>query len=173
MAKIYGLVDPDDEAYDLLGRAIQQHHPDLAQHEVTVALYWASSTKQGEPALKHHGYPAAALIKINADVRLRLKGTADASITIDAAHWERLDTLQREALLDHELEHLQVAKSKHGNVKLDDAGRPKLRMAQHDFELGVFYAVVERYGRTCIDAQMLAHAGRRLEQLQLPLSAVG
>jgi hypothetical protein len=52
-----------------------------------------------------------------------------------------------QAVIDHELRHLMLAKNKRtGEIQLDDEGRPKLRIRPHDFEFGWFARTAELYG---------------------------
>jgi hypothetical protein len=52
-----------------------------------------------------------------------------------------------QAVIDHELRHLMLAKNKKtGQIQLDDEGRPKLRIRPHDFEFGWFARTAELYG---------------------------
>lgn len=118
---------------------------------------------ESHPALKHHGYPAAAIIKINS-LEQRTLGQADALLTIDACSWSELDEEGRLALLDHELEHLQVLAEKpvgimytnefgalQGIVRRDECGRPRLKMKLHDWQLGGFRAVAQRHKEKALE----------------------
>lgn len=69
-----------------------------------------------------------------------MKGLGDAEILIDADWWEKANEAERKALLDHELQHF--AKTD----KVDDLGRPKLKMRRHDVQVGWFKSVAERNG---------------------------
>jgi hypothetical protein len=52
-----------------------------------------------------------------------------------------------QAVIDHELRHLMLAKNKRtGEIQRDDEGRPKLRIRPHDFEFGWFARTAELYG---------------------------
>lgn len=86
-----------------------------------------------------------AFIKINS-LKLRIKGMKDAEITLDKSVWDNLNDQARVALIDHELTHLQIATDKEGNVKYDDANRPKLKMRRHDYQMGWFREVALRHG---------------------------
>src|SRR5690606_5222802 len=93
-----------------------------------------------------NGYPAAAMVKINS-YRDRVEGKADATIFIDADEWEGLDDPRREALIDHELQHLEVKRDPDTGAPLsDDAGRPKLKIRKHDHQYGWFDVIAERHG---------------------------
>jgi hypothetical protein len=148
-------------------------HPILQACEVTIGCLMISKVnKEGErfQALKHGGYPAQATIQVSS-TKNRALDMPDAVLIIDAANWDDLSVVQREALIDHELYHLQVAAVEGGVVgigddgqmsgepKSDDLGRPVLKMRLHDWQIGGFTAVVARHGaesgevrqvRTCL-----------------------
>lgn len=143
----------DTEVRDLIAEAIRRYHPDLESHEVNVAAMFAVNDEDSEkPAVKLHGYPCLAVVKINS-YALRAKGLADAEITIDRRRWDDLSPEERLALIDHELTHLTVAKDKHGHAKADNAGRPKLKMRLHDVQYGGFMGIAERHGEASQEAQ--------------------
>lgn len=144
------------EIHDLAAEVRDQHHGDLDEAEVTIGLLFAWPNEREEHALKHHGCPAAGLCKINA-LRDRVQGAPDATIVLDGKRWETLSETQRRALLDHELYHLEVRRDEDDQIVGDDHGRPKLRMRLHDREMGVFDAIVRRYGAEgSIDAAHVA-----------------
>jgi hypothetical protein len=97
------------------------------------------------PPLRLHGYNAAAIIKVNA-LKLRAQGLPDAEITIDGDEWETLSAEQRNALIDHELEHLEGKRNKAGAITRDDLDRPMLKLKLHDWQLGGFKVIAERHG---------------------------
>lgn len=164
--------------YEKAGEAIHQslvdimleHHRELAACEVTVdVLKVAKVDSDGIAdghALRHNGYAAAATIKIVAP-KQRALGQADALVTIDSTTWDVLDEAERVALLDHELEHLQVRSGAIGypvaidadtgelvgKAVLDEQGRPKLLMKLHDWQLGGFKAIAERHGTGALEVQ--------------------
>lgn len=160
MSTIYVPAKPGDgvkhseEALSLLDEVMGHHHGDLAGNEVTVGVLWAVSDSE-KPALSHHGYPAAAIVSINA-LKLRAQGMPDATIAISEAWWKGASDASREALIDHELYHLQVMRDRDGGVKLDDLGRPRLSMRKHDFEIGGFDRILERHGRAAVEAMAMA-----------------
>ena len=90
---------------------------------------------------------------------------------IDAKRWEELSGPQRDSLIDHELEHLEIRRSG-GAIVRDDLGRPKLRMIQHDVQLGMFHSNIRRHGKHSIDwqqiQQLIEGVDCPLKQLWLP-----
>lgn len=164
MSTTYTVAGP--EVDDLLARVLASAHRDLENAGVTVASLFAEADEEGKPALKHHGYAAAAVIKI-VPLDQRVAGQADALLKIDRHVWDGLDTKERVALLDHEIFHIQLVLDDQGKPKRDDAGRPKLKMRPHDFELGGFYEIIERHGGKAIELQEYAKVHKQLVQQEL------
>jgi len=143
---------PDADAA-LLNQVLSQHHQRLEEHGVSVALLVAI-TEEG-PALKVHGYPALAETRV-LNQKLRAHGLADAEITLDHTGWEGLAHNEKLALLDHELTHLEIVFDDNLRPKLDDGGRPKLKMRLHDFQFGWFAEVAERHGENSQERKQAA-----------------
>lgn len=96
----------------------------------------------GEPtnnAINKGGIKALGVAR-KLNLKDRTKGLGDAEILLDGDWWEDATEKERRALLDHELHHL-VATS-----KVDDLGRPKLKLRKHDFEVGWFHIIAQRHG---------------------------
>lgn len=156
------------EHLELAEDVARRWHPVISRCGVTIDVLVAheidEETGEVSPCLMHHGFPAAATIKI-VPLKQRALKQADALLTIDGAVWDRLSKAQRLALLDHEMTHLMVAADAGGLVtidgagtmigtaKLDDQGRPKLRMRQHDNEVSWFREVAMRHGRAALEVQ--------------------
>lgn len=134
----------DNEVTDRITRLIEDHHPHLLEAEVDVRALMATPKEKEGPPVKLHGYPCLATIK-KVGLSERVQGLGDALITIDKLQWDAMSDVQRDALIDHELTHLMV-KMKGKTVQRDDAGRPKLEMALHDWQLGGFAEISARYG---------------------------
>lgn len=162
-----------EEIQGLVRELIEKYHPGLRANDVDVRVMVAFAKvndKTGEtqgPAVKHHGYPAYAVIRV-CNLKQRVQGLGDAEITIDGDRWSDLTPEQQEALIDHELEHLEFKKDKHGGIKWDDLGRPQLKLRPHDWQLGGFENVSRRHGENAIEVkEMNAHLEAR-RQLFLP-----
>lgn len=144
-----------------LKEVMQRHRRDLVGSDVRIDVLFVAEhdDKSGEvfPALKNRGYPAAATIKI-LSLKERTLGLGDALMTIDTHAWKRMGESERDALLDHELEHLQVRADPGGFVsadgasavaaKLDDLRRPLLKLRLHDWQLGGFRSIANRHGES-------------------------
>lgn len=82
----------------------------------------------------------------------RAMGRGDVEITIDAEWWNDAKVESQRALLDHELNHIEVAFRK-GMLITDDLHRPKVKMRKHDYEFGWFTIIAERHGNASIERQ--------------------
>ncbi len=145
--------------------ALSTFHADLEMAEVTIEVLFAVSDKT--PALKHHGQPALAIIKPMSQ-KDRAAGSADARLIVDEDRWEELTERQRNALLDHELQHLKLARAEDGSVKRDDCGRPKLKTRHHDMEIGIFEDVIERHKEHAIESRSFAAMQKVFTQMHFP-----
>lgn len=148
MATTYELADTD--VISVLDRMMAKYHKDLTEVELRVCCLMAIPAKndKGEPlapAVKLNGYPCQAIIKI-ISYKDRVAGREDVEITIDADNWEKLSEAERDALIDHELTHIEVQRDDEGTVKADDCGRPKVKMRLHDHQHGWFDVVAKRHG---------------------------
>jgi Putative phage metallopeptidase len=168
--------------------ARQMWHPVLDRCEVTAsALLEADYDKDsGElcSSLVVGGYPAAAMVKIT-PLRDRALGVADAVIVVDARWWaDHPDELERRALIDHELTHLEVCSDPAGRVTIDgdgelvgkpvsdDRGRPKLRIRKHDFVIGGFIEVARRHKQRAVEVQQVEMLQNSLGQWAWDFPAV-
>lgn len=157
------------EIVKLVRSVMQEHHAALAYCEVRVDVLMADGgeDKNGikKPVLKLHGYPCAATVKI-VSLKQRALGQGDALITIDQATWDGLDATERKGVIDHELLHLEVAAEGGGVVqvdpdtgaivgapKYDDHERPRLKTKLHDWQLGGFRQIAQRYGEKALEVQ--------------------
>lgn len=156
-----------DEIQDIVRAAINRYHPDLAKCEVTVDVLLVEDVDEegvSSPVLKHNGYQAAATMKVNG-LKERALGLADALLTIDAFVWGSMGAREQLALVDHELEHLQVRAEKgivqvhqatgelSASPKRDDLGRPCLKLRLHDWQLGGFRSVAQRHRESAVEVQ--------------------
>lgn len=148
MASIYNkaTTDVDERAKPLL----EKNHFDLFNHELKIDFIFANAGVNDDgvptgPAVSHGGYPALAVARI-LSTKDRVMGRGDCEIVIDNDRWPLLSEEERDALLDHELTHFQIAKDKYGNAKLDDIHRPKLKLQKHDHQFGWFDSIANRHG---------------------------
>lgn len=124
---------------------VERYHSELAKEKVTFDLLFVINPDDEDgPVLSCHGVPALAVARI-VPLKDRVKGCKDAEICIDQRRYEESEPAERDALLDHELQHFEL-KKKEETVKRDNAGRPCLKMRKHDFDFGWFEAVARRHG---------------------------
>ena len=133
----------DDEVLEIVREMRAAHHPELDEAEVTVDCYFATEVKL-------HGYECAAKVKKNSYAE-RVQGKPDATIFLSEDMWKDASDERRAALIDHELNHLEVQWAGTDTAgkkvaKTDDLGRPKLAMRMHDHQFGWFNAIAERHG---------------------------
>lgn len=137
-----------EDVLSTIARMHSQYHPEIAEASVCALFVYDEDT--GLPVLKHQGYEAAAVVSITS-TKQRALGVADALIVIDRAAWLSLTAAQKDALIDHELEHLDRVISKDTEdspaaPQFDSIGRPKLAMRRHDRQFGWFDDVARRHG---------------------------
>lgn len=141
--KSYSLASED--VMRIIERIREEYHaPDL--DGVTISALFVYDLEATEPVLTHGGYPAQAVCRIT-PVRDRALGVADAVIVIDRSNWLTLTQKMRDALIDHEINHLdRVVDEETELPKSDAVDRPKLRIRKHDHQFGWFDIVAQRHG---------------------------
>lgn len=147
------------EVRERVERMMTMYHGELEAEKVSIDLLFASPKPDSDGEIdpesypvKLNGYPCAAVVKVNA-YKLRVLNHADAEITIDKQQWEELSEPERDALIDHELEHLEIKRDKDGGVLRDDLDRPKIRLRKHDHQYGWFNAVARRHGEASFEVK--------------------
>lgn len=148
------------EVGQVVERMTERYHPQVRDAKVTITCLMAYplTDENGDskgPALKHQGYPAQAVVKI-IGLKERTDGRADAEIVIDGDNWQVLSAEERDALIDHELEHLELKIDREGILVRDDLDRPKLVCRKHDFQAGWFDSIVRRHGRASPELKQFA-----------------
>lgn len=134
--------------------------PTIAQ-SVTVETFLVFGPRnkdndQTAPAIQVRGKEAYACIRIT-KLEERVAGRRDAVMWIDGDRWQAWPEATLTAIIDHELTHLELAEDpKTGEIQLDDAGRVKLKMRQHDFEVGWFDEIAERHAEASIEVMQAA-----------------
>lgn len=164
----------DSDVFALIKELIADNHPELDEAGVKVGARFAYAPRDdntGEPkgaALKHHGYEAAAIVKIVSQ-KDRVMGFPDAVIDIDGMAWEQGWSDERKrGVLDHELTHLEVKRDDEGGILLDDCNRPKLKIRLHDWELGGFESIARRYKEQALEVEAARAMADKYGQLLFP-----
>jgi hypothetical protein len=169
MATIY--TPATDDVIELVNAVWLDKFPDTYNLDPrpTLSVLMANSDKDDKPALKHHGYQAAAIISITSPEE-RVDGGTDLRLKIDAMNWAHMNERRREALIAHELLHIQVATvpGQDTTPMTDDYGRPKVKLRLHDWEVGGFSLIVDWYGDDAIEKQIVNDINERLSQMVLP-----
>jgi hypothetical protein len=151
---------------------MQTYHAELLDAEVKIDFVFAkpSLDKDGEPtgnAITHHGMPALGLCRI-LNLKDRTKGNGDAEILLDYDFWDSASDAERDALLDHELHHLELKRDKKNRVKRDDLGRPLFKMRKHDRQFGWFDCIARRHGPASQERQQAREIFSEAGQLYWP-----
>lgn len=157
-----------DDVISCCHQILKRTYPELHKADVTIELLFAHAPRNEQdepqgPALKLHGWPAAATVKVNS-LKDRVAGCKDVRILIDGDRWPDWEEARKKAILDHELYHLELRKDEEGAILLDDAFRPKLRLKPHDFEVKGFDAIIDRHGHAALEAEAAIDLQRRLTQ---------
>jgi hypothetical protein len=150
---------------DVVGRmndALAKRFPQLEDEELNIEVL-AATHPDGGPAVKHHGSPALAVIKV-VKPEERSTGGPDLRIVVDLARYAKLNRRSQEALFAHELFHVQVAKTKQGKTKRDPYGRPVTRLRPDDWSITGFKEVADWYGEDSIEHRSYRVLGEALRQ---------
>ena len=134
----------NEEVNLTIQKVMKENHGELHAAGVTITALIARS-EEG-PALKVGGKEALGCIRVT-KLTERTLGLGDALMILDGESMIAWSSKRLQAVIDHELRHLMLAKNKKtGQIQLDDEGRPKLRIRPHDFEFGWFARTAELYG---------------------------
>lgn len=165
MPTTYTLADPD--VLSLVSRVMKRRYPRLAKAEVAVGVLMARN--DDGPAIKRNGYEVLACIK-PVPLKDRLTKEYDAELVIDGAEYEKLRPRQQEALVAHELAHIDTVDDDESDDetvtwKTDDLGRPKLKSVPGDWHAGDGFAdVVAEYGTDAIEFELLSRCKARADR---------
>lgn len=138
----YTLLPPTSDVakpmYEDLYRLVDAHHPELTN--ARIALAWCTSWKPDVD-----GRVTLGKCKKASDLDREL-APYDFVILLSQDFWQHpnVTTLQRTALLDHELMHATIAYDENGEPKVDARNRTVYRVRKHDLE--EFSDVAARYG---------------------------
>lgn len=154
-----------------IDRMREEHHEDL--EGVTVSALFVFDTEATECVLKHGGYPAQAVIRIT-PIRDRALGVADAVIVVDRSNWMLLGAAQKDALVDHELTHLErVVDEETGAIKTDAVDRPKIAIRKHDHQFGWFDVIAQRHGDASPEVRQAKQLIQQTQQLYFDFAIAG
>lgn len=127
-----------------------ESHAPLRDMKVNIDFVFAFCDRddEGNPlghAIVKNGFRCLGVTKL-ISVKDRAAGRGDAEILLDGDWWNETSTeAQQRGVLDHELHHLSLKKSK-GQYVHDCLGRPVMKLRKHDVEIGWFGLIAERNG---------------------------
>lgn len=162
----YALIEPESEIgrpmYDRMTRLLDAHHEELA--DARIVLAWNTGWKPDVD-----GRCTLGMCKKASDLSREL-APYDFIVLLRREFWEsdKVTDRQRDALLDHELQHATVAFDKDGEPMVDERGRTIFRIRKHDIE--EFGAIVSRWGLWKRDLQWFVAQVPAGETVQEPLN---
>ncbi len=156
-----------NEVAQIVNEITELYHGALRDAGVTIDLLFAKARtdENGDTegvALKLHGYQCGAVVRV-VPYKPRVQGNADAEITIDGDRWDEWSPEEKRAIIDHEIQHLELKCDRDNNLIRDDLGRPKLRLRLHDHQFGWFDVIAKRHGKASFEVKQLEEfvAGHR------------
>jgi len=138
----------------MVNQRMESHKPLMHHHGVRIGILFAQNDKG--PAVKLHGAACNATIRIISH-KDRVTKRYDAELVIDERNWDGFSDRQRQALIAHELEHLELVQkidpdTKVKRVQYDEGGRPKLKLRPGDWDVGDgFASVVAEFGKDAVE----------------------
>jgi len=134
----------DGSAMNFMQQVLRKVHPELKEAKVNIDMEFVEG-EEGAPAVKEGGYDTFGKVKIFNEAD-RKGGSPDARMLIDKTVWEQANADQREGIVDHLLQRLEVRKTEKGEIIRDSTGRPKMNRRKYDIRLAGFSVVAERNG---------------------------
>lgn len=148
--------DPAKEAKAIAGRLIEKYHAGLKDSGATIECIEATrADAEGEivggSATKINGFSVPAKIKINS-LADRVEGKADVTITFDHTQWKDASDDERAAIIDHQLQCVDVMREDgKGAVLTDDIDRPRMKVRKPDHFHRWFDVIAERHKTASIE----------------------
>lgn len=143
------LTPADQSMLNVLQDVLVDHYPELIEADLKIEVLMASAP-EGKPAVKLHGNPALAVIKIVGPDE-RCSGGPDVRIKVDLGRWASLGPKRREALFAHELFHVVLSRDEDGELLTDDYDRPKVKLKPDDWAITGFKAIYDLYGEDSVE----------------------
>lgn len=164
----------DESVRSIVAQMLERYHQPLRDAEVRIDVLkaFALTDENGDSigcAIKHQGYQAAGVVRI-INLKDRTKGLGDAEIVIDGDRWDEWSEDEKAALIDHEIEHLELRYDNDGLLVRDDLGRPKLRLRKHDHQFGWFDSIARRHGSASFEMQQYEQFRETHRQMWLPFA---
>ncbi len=163
----------DLDVCEMVSVVMEKHHGGLfvAEVKIQTLMVYPTTDENGDangPAITDGGYKVIAKIKI-LGIKDRIARGFDVELLIDGDNHQMTTEEQQEALIVHELTHIELQIDDNGGVKIDNAGRPKLRTVRHDHQFGWFDSTARRYGDDSVEVMQFKRLIESLEFRQLYL----
>lgn len=148
----------DGVAMKILAGVVRKWHKPLLREEVSFAFIFVEppTNDKGQvtgPALKVAGSPVAGRCSLVTGKWYAMT-EEDVVIEVAADIWERMTGPRREALLDHEVNHVKISNDSKGRVKRRD-GRACLETIPDDYMINGFFDVAARHKRESMEWRQL------------------
>jgi len=145
------------ELKPIVAAMMAAYHNELVDLEVAVAVTRAykldsEGNATDGPPLKMHGHACSAKVKV-LSAQQRCHVDFDVEIIVDGALFDTLTARQKNAIIDHELEHLVVVRDKEGVPKAHPSGRPQLKCKPDDFAVLGFFNIAARHQEHSVEVQ--------------------
>lgn len=152
MPKVHRKADP--EVVDRVNAMLLKYHPKLVELKIRVGVIMTRAGRRADgslegPSVVKNGVACAAVTRLTS-LKERVFVDYDAIIEIDEDMWDFLNPAQKDALVDHELQHI-IEVYKDGFPDTYDDGRPKLKLLLDDWALTGFHIIVERHGEAALE----------------------
>ena len=169
----------------LCNAVMERWHKDLFDNKIKIGILFAMNSKHEQPAVKHAGHPANAVVKA-VSLKDKISKEYDVEMIVDGNEWTGFNDRQRTALLDHELSHVMIKRKKvkknnkkkrdddyddddtdkadeeateQDDIVYDDYGRPVVKIRRADWNIGDGFAdVVRRHGEYSCEYQNIHSA---------------
>ena len=166
MSKNYEMASQED--VKLMNEIIDKHYKELRDYDIQIGLFYLypKLDKDGNskgPSIKSQGVACAANIRIVSDLN-RLTDNTDVKIVLAQEIWSKISKEEKEAILDHELYHLVIAKDPKTDEPLtisETSDKVKLKMKVHNIVLWGFSDIIERHKMNSQELQILDGISKR------------
>jgi hypothetical protein len=155
-----------DSVQQLVNQVAAQYHAHLGENGVVVKAVFAKKYEDDVlvHGLMHSGHQAAGTIRIISK-RQRIHVNHDAELCLDFCFWEEASEQKRIALIDHELNHLVLARDKEGKVKRTDLNHPVLKCIKDDYALTGFFLMAQRHGENAVEYESIGNVAKKISEL--------
>lgn len=160
-----------------IDQCLRDYHSRLLEPQLPVSVVletlvvYGPRNKDGvqtAPAIRVRGSEAAACIRVTT-LEERVAGRGDAVMWIDGDRYKHWHPETTNAVIDHQLTHLEIVLDRDDEPEFDDLGRVRLKLRPHDFEVGWFDEVAERHGTASYEVNQASRLiAKECAQLYFP-----